>query len=55
MFKRFKRKRLRHRVGVKQKNLLFDMMLLHRVFNPYDEELIEKIYATGYYTNDEQI
>ena len=50
----FKRKRRSYKVGVEQRNLLLEMMLLHRVFNPYDEELIEKIYATGYYTLDEQ-
>ena len=43
------------KLGVKQTKLIFDMMLLSCVFNPYDEEMIEKIYATGYYTNDEQI
>jgi hypothetical protein len=43
------------KVGVEQRKVLFDMMLLHHVFNHINTELIERVFATGYYTNDEQI
>jgi hypothetical protein len=42
------------KLGEEQRKLLFDMMLMYRAFHPQDEELIERISATGFYTKDEK-
>jgi hypothetical protein len=42
------------KLSVEQRNLVLEMMLLHNVFNEHDANLIEKVYATGYYTKEEQ-